>query len=56
MALKRLISNENLRQQFGAAGRALAAMEFDLSIVVEQTLQVYENLLRRATQTRTGAF
>ena len=56
MALKRLISNENLRQQFGAAGRALAAMEFDLSIVVKQTLQVYENLLRRATQTRTGAF
>ena len=53
-ALKRLINNANLRQQFGAAGRELAALEFELKIVVEQTLQVYEKLLRRTTLVRTG--
>ena len=53
-ALKSLIDNANLRQQFGAAGRELAALEFDLKIVVEQTLQVYEKLLRRTTLVRTG--
>ncbi len=55
MALKRLIDNANLRQQFGAAGRELAASEFDLKIVVEQTLEVYERLLRRTTLARTEA-
>jgi glycosyltransferase involved in cell wall biosynthesis len=55
MALKSLIDNANLRQQFGAAGRELAASKFDLNIVVEQTLEVYEKLLRRTTLGRTEA-
>lgn len=55
MALKSLIGNANLRQQFGAAGRELAASKFDLNIVVEQTLEVYEKLLRRTTLGRTEA-
>jgi glycosyltransferase involved in cell wall biosynthesis len=55
MALKSLIDNAKLRQQFGAAGRELAASEFDLSIVVEQTLTVYKKLLRQATRVRAGA-
>ena len=55
VALKRLIDNADLRQRFGAAGRELAASEFDLNIVIEQTLEVYEKLLRQATMVRSGA-
>ncbi len=55
VALKRLIDNADLRQRFGAAGRELAASEFDLNIVIEQTLEVYEKLLRQATVVRSGA-
>ena len=37
-ALKILIDEADLRHQFGAAGRELAASKFDLNIIVEQTL------------------
>ena len=52
IALKKLIDNPGLRQQFGAAGRKLAVSEFDLSIVVEQTLGVYEKLLKQKIPVR----
>ncbi len=52
IALKKLIDNPGLRQQFGAAGRELAVSEFDLSIVVEQTLGVYEKLLKQKIPVR----
>jgi len=55
VALKNLIDNANLRRRFGAAGRKLAASEFDLNIVIEQTLDVYEKMLERATLVRSGA-
>jgi glycosyltransferase involved in cell wall biosynthesis len=55
MALKKLIDNPGLRQQFGAAGRELAVSEFDLNIVVEQTLGVYEKLLKQDTPVRIAA-
>ncbi len=54
-ALKRLIDDANLRHQFGAAGRELAASEFDLHIIVEQTLRVYEKLLKQGVPGRTMA-
>ena len=54
-ALKRLIDDADLRHQFGAAGRELAASEFDLNIIVEQTLGVYEKLLKQDVPVRTVA-
>jgi glycosyltransferase involved in cell wall biosynthesis len=44
-ALRRLIRSTELRHEYGAAGRRLAAAEFDLSIIVTQTLALYERLL-----------
>jgi len=45
VALRRLIEDADLRRRYGQAGRELAAAEFDLGIVLEQTLAVYKTLL-----------
>ncbi|GMW06413.1 MAG: hypothetical protein AMXMBFR8_12100 [Nevskiales bacterium] len=46
-AMKQLIRAPELRREYGLAGRQLAAAEFDLSIIVGQTLALYEKLLER---------
>lgn len=44
-ALDKLLHDSQLRQTFGAAGRALVQREFSQERVIEQTLQVYGELL-----------
>jgi glycosyltransferase involved in cell wall biosynthesis len=44
-ALTRLVEDESMRTRMGVAGRSIAVAEFDESIVVEQTLAVYRELL-----------
>jgi glycosyltransferase involved in cell wall biosynthesis len=44
-ALTELISQPALRARMAAAGRAVALSEFDESIIVEQTLAVYRDLM-----------
>lgn len=46
-ALARLIDNPELRALYGNAGRVRAEQEFDLSIIVGQTLDLYRRLLSR---------
>jgi glycosyltransferase involved in cell wall biosynthesis len=50
-ALRQLLEDAALREQMGARGRALAEAEFSLERVVEETLDVYRELLeaRRST-------
>lgn len=43
--IRKLIHDPVLRRSYGQAGRKIAAEEFDLSIIVAQTLAVYEKLL-----------
>lgn len=43
-ALKKLIEDENMRTQFGAASRALAESEFSLKKVIAQHLEIYKEL------------
>ena len=44
--VKVLIEDENLRERFGKNSRELAVKEFDVKIVVEKYLDIYEKLLR----------
>jgi glycosyltransferase involved in cell wall biosynthesis len=44
-ALERLILNKSLREQMGAAGRKKVEREFSDEIVLQQTLDVYQELL-----------
>lgn len=45
-ALQRLIQNPELRQEMGSRGRQRFACEFTAEVMVKQTLQVYEQVLR----------
>ena len=45
-AIDRLLSNHEMRQQFGQASRKMAVDEFSREIVNEQTLTLYEQVLR----------
>lgn len=50
-AIQRLLASPDLRAEYGRAGRGLAETEFAESLVVGQTLAVYEELLSdRVTQ------
>jgi len=40
--IKRLVGNENLRKSFGKASRRKAIKEFDVNVVVEQYLRLYD--------------
>jgi glycosyltransferase involved in cell wall biosynthesis len=54
-ALERIIEDDELRQRFGVAGRLLAQEQFDLEIVLGETLSVYERCIRqRATMDATA--
>ncbi len=44
--VKVLIEDESLRERFGKNSRELAVKEFDVKIVVEKYLDIYEKLLR----------
>jgi glycosyltransferase involved in cell wall biosynthesis len=46
-AIAKLVGDSELRQQFGREGRKLAVGEFRIERVVEQTLEVYAELLPR---------
>ena len=45
-AFIKLISNKQLRQRMGNAGRKMAIKEFSIQIVIEQTFAVYQDLLK----------
>jgi glycosyltransferase involved in cell wall biosynthesis len=47
-AMARLLEEPHLIIEMGRAGRALAVSRFDRGIVIEQTLRLYEEQLRRA--------
>lgn len=47
-ALLSLINDRERRERYGHAGRSLAIERFGIESVVEQTLQIYEELLRNA--------
>lgn len=47
-AIERLLSDEELRQQMGAAGRALAERAFAIESIVAQHLDIYRTLERSA--------
>jgi N,N'-diacetylbacillosaminyl-diphospho-undecaprenol alpha-1,3-N-acetylgalactosaminyltransferase len=44
-AIERLINNEELRMKMGKYGREKVLREFDESMIVAQTLKLYEELL-----------
>ena len=46
-AVVRLAENPELRQQMGRAGRQLAERVFDIRLVQQAHLQLYESLLKR---------
>ncbi len=50
-ALRRLIEDPVLRRRMGAAGRRRAEKEFDVRLVVDQTLALYDRLLDRKAPT-----
>jgi glycosyltransferase involved in cell wall biosynthesis len=45
-ALREAIAREDLRGLYGKRGREIVEMEFSLAYVIEQTLKVYDELLR----------
>jgi glycosyltransferase involved in cell wall biosynthesis len=45
-AFIKLISDKQLRQSMGNAGREMAVKEFSIQIVIEQTFEVYQDLLK----------
>jgi len=47
-AITHLLSNQDLRMQYAKNGRARAENEFSSSIVIEQTLKVYESMLAKS--------
>lgn len=47
VALNRLLNNAELRESMGKRGRAMVEAEFSTEYVVEQTLQLYKELLER---------
>jgi glycosyltransferase involved in cell wall biosynthesis len=47
VALKRLLNDAELRESMGKRGRAMVEAEFSTEYVVEQTLQLYKELLER---------
>ena len=53
-ALRMLILDPDKRKEYGVAGRRLVSSEFDLSIVIEQTLAVYSEFLTSENSTRFG--
>ena len=46
VAFRRLISNPQLRQHMGEAGRQIAVNEFSIEIVIQKTFAVYQDLSR----------
>jgi glycosyltransferase involved in cell wall biosynthesis len=44
-ALRKLIENAELRQEMGVRGRKIVEAEFSIERVVEETLDVYRELL-----------
>ena len=48
VALRTLINDPELRARYGKAGRQLAESEFDLRLVLDQTLDVYAAVLEAA--------
>lgn len=44
-AVQKLLNSPDLRSQLGHAGRKIAVQEFSVGIVVEKTLQLYQELL-----------
>lgn len=46
-SLQEAIEQPRLREQYGAAARALAAAEFSISSVVSETIAIYDELLSR---------
>ena len=44
-AIEKLVSNKDLRIQFGKAGREIVLKEFDESIVIDKTLSIYDELI-----------
>jgi glycosyltransferase involved in cell wall biosynthesis len=47
-SLERLILDEQLRRDFGKAGRRIVLEQFDEKIVIAETLAVYDSLIREA--------
>ncbi len=47
-AITQLLSNQDLRMQYAKNGRTRAENEFSSSIVIEQTLKVYESMLAKS--------
>jgi glycosyltransferase involved in cell wall biosynthesis len=47
VALNRLLNDAELRESMGKRGRAMVEAEFSTEYVVEQTLQLYKELLER---------
>ncbi|MBC3465581.1 glycosyltransferase family 4 protein [Pseudomonas sp. RW10S2] len=47
-AIERLLNDKGLRQQMGAAGRALAERAFAIESIVEQHLEIYRTLEKNA--------
>ena len=54
-AITTLLQSQELRSQFGLAGRAIALNEFAEEIVVEQTLALYRTLLRNRWPTKIAS-
>jgi glycosyltransferase involved in cell wall biosynthesis len=46
VAIEKLVGDPTLRSQYGKAGRQRAVREFSSSIIVEQTLELYADLMR----------
>lgn len=45
-AIKKLLKDETLRKRMGERGRALVEREFDIEKIVEETLSLYQRMLR----------
>jgi len=53
-ALERLLGDRALRQRMGVAGRHMAEAEFSIEMVIDRTLTLYDELLRRSGKARVG--
>ena len=51
-AIEKLVNNEELRVKMGKYGREKALREFDEKIIVNRTLQIYEELLANRSSER----
>jgi glycosyltransferase involved in cell wall biosynthesis len=43
--ISRLLEDQGLRQRMGSAGRAFAASTYDMSLLTNQLLEIYERIV-----------